>query len=462
MLTKEELDDLQVIINVQNNIVNKLTKKVESIETAFSTIEDTALEIISIQNMLNDLLDDIQLLTEEDIVNAQLEVENTNSTYEKNMEETKLNDKKINFTTWDEYVADCYKYSMKNEINPFEAYEMFLTKADLELINSEKYSKQFKWDKWDYMFVGLAGLVAAVTDIFIVAIPKDMESGVYKGQKGSPLTAWLQSLKLPDGIQSWLEEMAKVPYDNTGGSTHRIDTFGHDPILGLIFGVIDIIRGTSTSIKNGNIIIENVGIGTNPVEALIKQFIHLCSDVCTTRGLPVPFASIFKLLDVGSFKRSNGKTATISQLTTWMYYHGYDLRHFATMSITPASIEIILRMYVMIRHYVENDDVVFKVASNPKYRSMLLSSHSIACAANVGKIYLRQGNPLAINYAEWLMLIRYLAPSVKYWLFDKGELELQHLESINEDIWNELLDNSDKVLQKSKFENIEPIILGTV
>jgi hypothetical protein len=462
MLTKEELDDLQVIINVQNNIVNKLTKKVESIETAFSTNEDTALEIISIQNMLNDLLDDIQLLTEEDIVNAQLEVENTNITYEKNMEETKLNDKKINFTTWDEYVVDCYKYSMKNEINHFEAYEMFLTKADLEIINSEKYSKQFKWDKWDYMFVGLAGIVAAVTDIFIVAIPKDMESGVYKGQKGSPLTAWLQSLKLPVGLQSWLEEMAKVPYDNTGGSTHRIDTFGHDPILGLIFGVIDIVRGTSTSIKNGNIIIENVGIGTNPVEALIKQLIHLCSDVCTTRGLPVPFASIFKLLDVGSFKRSNGKTATISQLTTWMYYHGYDLRHFATMSITPASIEIILRMYVMIRHYVENDDVVFKVASNPKYRSMLLSSHSIACAANVGKIYLRQGNPLAINYAEWLMLIRYLAPSVKYWLFDKGELELQHLESINEDIWNELLDNSDKVLQKSKFENIEPIILGTV
>ncbi|KJR48942.1 hypothetical protein UF75_0652 [Desulfosporosinus sp. I2] len=104
------------------------------------------------------------------------------------------------------------------------------------------------------------------------------------------------------------------------------------------------------------------------------------------------------------------------------------------MSITPASIEIILRMYIMIRHFVENDDIVFMVGGNPKYRSMLLSSHSIACAANVGKVYLRQGNPLAVNYAEWLALIRYLIPSVKYWLFDRAELELKHLESINDDI----------------------------
>jgi len=45
------------------------------------------------------------------------------------------------------------------------------------------------------------------------------------------------------------------------------------------------------------------------------------------------------------------------------------------------------------------------------------ATYSIACAADVGKVYLKQGNPLAINYAEWLMLLRYLVPSVKYWLF---------------------------------------------
>jgi len=462
LLTQEELDDLHPIINVQYNIVTKMTQKIEEIETAFSTNRATAMEIISVQKMLDELLQDIELLSEEDILKAQLETESINSIYEKKRAEIKFQFEKIEFTTWDDYVEECYKYSLKNDINPFTPYEMFLSKTDLEIINSEKYSKQFKWDKWDYIFVGLAGIVAALTDIFIVEIPKDMASGEYKGQKGSSLTQWLQSLRLPEGLQSWLEDVAKVPYDNTGGSTHRIDTIGHDPILGLIFGVIDIIRGTSTSLKDGIIVIENVGVGTDPLEAIVKQFLHLCSDVCTKKGLPIPFASIFELLNVGTFIRPNGKTATISQLTKWMYYHGYDLRHFVTMSITPASIEIILRMYIMIRHFVENDDIVFMVGGNPKYRSMLLSSHSIACAANVGKVYLRQGNPLAINYAEWLALIRYLIPSVKYWLFDRAELELKQLKSINDDIWDQLLVNSDKLLKMSKFENMVPIILGEV
>lgn len=460
MLTREELKDLQPIINVQYNLVNKISRKAEEIETSFSTNGDTAKEIKAVQKMMDEVLQNIELLTEGDIADAQKETESIYAIYEKKHAQIELDIERVKFTTWEDYVAECYKYSLKNHIDPFAPYELFLSKADLEAMENEKYSKQFKWDKWDYIFVGLAGIVAALTDIFIVAIPKDMTSGVYKGQKGSPVTKWMQNLRLPEGLQSCLENAAKVPYDRTGGSTHRIDTVGHDSVLGLVFGVIDLIKGTSTSVKDGSIIVEKIGEGINPIAAVLKQFLHFCSDVCTKKGLPVPFASVFKLLEVGSFKRANGKTATISELTTWMYYHGYDLRHFATMSITPASIEIILRMYIMLRHYVENDDLIFKVGNNPKYRSMLLSAHSIACAANVGKVYLKQGNPLAINYAEWLMLIRYLLPSVKYWLFDKSALELKHLEGINDKMWNDLLENSDTLLKSSKFENIEPFVLG--
>ncbi|MBB5336419.1 hypothetical protein [Pectinatus brassicae] len=466
MLTPKELNDLLPILNVQYSLVNKLTQKVEDIEVAFSTNGETAIDIVSVQKELDAVLQDIDWLSEDDIVVAERETECIDAIYKQKQAQIKSHIKKIKFNTWDDYVAECYKYAIKNDIGKFIPYEMFLTKADLAMINNEAYSKQFEWDKWDYSFVGLAGIVAALTDIFIVAIPKDMTSGIYKGQKGSSVTKWLQSLRLPDNVQEWLENVAKVPYDNTGGPEHRMDTFGHDPILGFIFGIIDLVRGTSTSIKDGTIIIEKIGEGTNLLEAIVKQFLHLCSDVCTKRGLPVPFASIFKLLNVGSFKRANGKTATISQLTKWMYRNGYDLRHFITMSITPMSIEIILRMYTMLRYYAENDDIdfdiatVFELGNNPKYRSMLLSAHAIACAANAGKVYLRQGNPLAINYAEWLMLLKYLVPSVKYWLFDKAELEVKHLKSINDNIWNELLENSDSLLRKSKFENIELVTLG--
>lgn len=468
MLTQKELNDLLPILNVQYSLVSKLTQKVEDIEVAFSTNGETAINIVSAQKEIDAVLQDIEWISEDDIVVAERETECINSIYEQKQAQIKSHIEKIKFNTWDDYVEECYKYAIKNDIGPFIPYEMFLTKSDLAIINNEAYSKQFEWDQWDYSFVGLAGVVAALTDIFIVAIPKDMTSGIYEGQKGSPVTKWLQSLKLPDNVQKWLENVAKVPYDNTGGSEHRLDTLGHDPILGFIFGIIDLVRGTSTSIKDGTIIIEKIGEGTNLLEAIVTQFLHLCSDVCTKRGLPVPFASIFKLLNVGSFKRANGKTATISQLTKWMYRNGYDLRHFITMSITPMSIEIVLRMYIMLRYYAENDDIdfdiatVFELGSNPKYRSMLLSAHAIACAANAGKVYLRQGNPLAINYAEWLMLLRYLVPSVKYWLFDKAELEINHLKSINDNIWNELLENSDTLLRKSKFENIELVTLGAI
>jgi hypothetical protein len=287
-----------------------------------------------------------------------------------------------------------------------------------------------------------------------------MTSGKYKGQKGSGLTKWLQSLELPEWLQKWLEEVAKVPYDNTGGSSHRSDTPGHDPILGFVFGVIDIIRGSSTTMKNGKIdIVTGVADGKGILEALVLQLLHLLSDVATKRGLPVPFASIFRLLDVGSFKRENGKTATVSQLMGWMYHHGYDMRHFVTMSTTPATIEIILRMYILIRAFVEDEDKASNISSNPKYRSMLLSAHAIASASNVGKVYLRAGNPLAINYAEWLALLRYLVPSMKYWIFNRSKMELEHMEKISEEEWSKLLENGSTLLERAYDTDSDSVVL---
>jgi hypothetical protein len=286
-----------------------------------------------------------------------------------------------------------------------------------------------------------------------------MTSGIYAGQKGSKLTEFLQSLRLPDGLQKWLEKAATVPYDRTGGADHRIDTIGHDPILGLVFGVIDLFRGTSTKIKDGNILVEKVASGVPPLEAVLIQFLHLCSDVSTKKGLPVPFASIFRLLDVGAFPRANGKTATISQLMAWMYHNGFDLRHFVTMGITPATIEIVLRLYVLVRHYAEEGEGAVQFKGHPKHRSMLLAAHAIASAANVGKVVLMQGNPLAINYAEWMALCKYLLPSIRYWVFERDDNMLKFMQYANEERWNELLQNSDRILVMSRMGDIQPVCL---
>jgi len=46
-----------------------------------------------------------------------------------------------------------------------------------------------------------------------------------------------------------------------------------------------------------------------------------------------------------------------------------------------------------------------------------------------------------------MAFIRYLIPSLKYWLFDQQRLRLEHMEKINEDGWNDLLENSDRLLE---------------
>jgi hypothetical protein len=461
MISEKELQELQVLFVTQNDLLSKMKSKFDDIEVALESNEDTAMQIIHVQEMMDEILNEIHLLSMDELsVMDHINEEITNIYRNK---QVLINDdlKKLEFNNWDEFVQKSFIYNISNELDPFVPYETFLTANDLNLLKQESYKNLYKWDRWDYLFVGLAGFLGALIDVFIVAIPKDMTNGTYKGQTGSSLTKWLQNLEFPEWVQKWLEEIAKVPYDRTGGSSHRIDTVGHDPILGFIFGVIDIIRGTSTKVKEGSIeVIKDVTEGKGIVEAVIIQFLHLLSDVSTKRGLPVPFASVFRLLDVGHFKRANGKTATISELMGWMYHNGYDLRHFAVMGTTPAAIEIILRMYIMIRSYSERNDTEFLLGRNPKYRSMLLSAHSIASAANVGKVYLRQGNPLAINYAEWMALVRYLAPSIKYWMFDKAELELRHMESITNKEWDSLIQNGNLILENYYSKDLVTFELG--
>jgi hypothetical protein len=193
------------------------------------------------------------------------------------------------------------------------------------------------------------------------------------------------------------------------------------------------------------------------IEAILRHMGHLISDVATPMGLPAPLMTLFQVLNVGSFGE---KDRTVGQLARWMYLNGYDLRHFVASGITPLVIEIVLRAYVMLRHYSEQGEVKLAVAQSPKYRSMLLASHGVAAAANAGKVALYQGNPLAINQAEWIALLRYLFPHMKYWMFDRQRLKLEHMAHINEAGWSELALSSGRVLERVADEDWEVIRLG--
>ena len=330
----------------------------------------------------------------------------------------------------------------------------------------------------------MAGILAALSDFFLVRIPKLIASGTYKGQLASPITQWLRettasSINENEFIGLFVRELemrCNVPYDAVSreqgglagmtGRTHRLQSMGHDPILGFLFGVADIYRGTLTGFsydklaKTHTLITKQVSekhmVGL--IEAFLIQLGHFVSDVGTSTGLPAPFFSLVQGISVTNPLSKNNRT--YGEMARWMYLHGYDFRHFITMGITPCIIELVVRGFVLIKQYSENHEISISIANDPKYRAMLLMAHAVASMGNAGKIVLMQGNPLAINWAEWLALFRYLFPHIKYLVFDRQQLKVEHLESINLHQWNTLAENASDLLLSIFQDGDDTIKIG--
>jgi hypothetical protein len=242
-------------------------------------------------------------------------------------------------------------------------------------------------------------------------------------QRGSPSTKWIQSLEVSG--DNWLARNFKTAFDrvNVGGRidgfgarTHRFQTFGHDPLVGLIIGTIDIIRGGMSAVsKNGDLVFLS-GTGPahfNPFTALVCEIGHLLSDCATKMGIPPPGFSLAQILQVGSVGPNE---RTVADLARFMYLKGYDSRHFLTMSTSVAAAEVVLRGYFAIRrrldeHYeaqavhIERASGACSMSAHPTFQAMALVAHLVGSAANGGKVAFYQGNPLAINYAQWLRFV---------------------------------------------------------
>ena len=289
----------------------------------------------------------------------------------------------------------------------------------------------------DYAIVGLSGLVASIVDFLVVRIPKNINYLSHYQQKGSNFTSWLRSLGVDqDGKLSlfiqWCEEVCKLPYDQSINpdikgftpKTHRLLSLGHDPLFGLIFGTADILNGSLTTFDiSGKLqIIKTFDL---PLEGqIIAPFIwlgHIVSDLCTKMGIPIPGWGFLQLLQIGSFGTSQ---KTVAEIFRWMYLNGYDVRHFVTMSVSVAVVEIIVRAY----QYLSVDKPIHpqsslysfdvnketsKIQANLKLHKMLFLSHTLAASGNAIKVFTYAGNPLSINLPQWLILLKESAIMIK-------------------------------------------------
>lgn len=180
---------------------------------------------------------------------------------------------------------------------------------------NEEYNALHHLDKFDIAISAGAGMLGAAVDLLLVGIPQKTPDGLKGGTLANYVRDWFDK-RFPEEEMEKLanSKVSKVPFDaqdnrNTtvwveglSAYYHRLLSLGHDPLLGLVIGVADILTGRMTTIdKTGKIvsqIMENYADRkeSDIFAAIAKQIIHFKSDITTSMGLPAPLMGLFNLL----------------------------------------------------------------------------------------------------------------------------------------------------------------------
>lgn len=344
-------------------------------------------------------------------------------------------------------------------------FEDLLTPEEIKQVNAahDSIGAELDWsgslNKWDVATAVFAGGIAGAIDIFLVGFPK---SPGFLGSEASE-GGWLSNFvkdkfgeAFPEDKISALEKAYKTAYDPSvnsklsipieglGPRTHRYQSFGHDPLLGFVFGIRDILTGKFTAVsKYGEVITQQVGAPFMPdenffvrvLEALKLHWGHLQSDVATPAGLPAPLMPLLSFLQFGKI---GDKDYTISEVARMMYRSGYDFRHFVASSIPVVVAELIVRFGHVIQclHAGKSLKESIPLASDLTVRRKLIIAHGVAMAMNAGKVYFT-GNLMGISWAQILALTRYLVPELRYLMFGKDAEKARMVEEV---IWTGYVD----------------------
>lgn len=204
--------------------------------------------------------------------------------------------------------------------------------------------------------------------------------------------------------RTWSEIVYEgVPYDinigspmfgvNMEGGNHRVHTLGHDPVLGWIFGTINILSDTITlddfrtykisskpkHWESQSNIIEALMIAIESVKedykrlpaAIFAQGIHMKSDILTKKGLPVPIMEIFS-----------------QELAGKLYKSGYDslyLMKDINIVGVEAVVAIFINMIITLIHglYYDSNKYTNREIYEVKTRKIIMYSNLIATSSNL-------------------------------------------------------------------------------
>jgi len=321
------------------------------------------------------------------------------------------------------------------------------------------FNRRYGLDRWDYAIAGSCGLFAATLDLLLVRAPL------------KPTAKWTQQVDgvFNKAVQADFNRMippemsARLSRSNTIGAAdsstmaslpgtattvlnptnHRMRSLAHDPLLGFIFGVLDMRNGTCTTVVNGAIrsIPSTKGqTGGTIFQLLARMLGHLFSDVNAPTangnrgmGLPAPFMGLLRMFD--SIPVGN---STFDKQVEWMFVKGYDFRQFAATSLPMVIMEVLLRSFYVAKqmklHGAGFGEAVLDTVPglmNPRFRIVLALAYGTSSAVNAGKVYVT-GNLLNVNYASWMGLAWNSFHALKWELLDRqaklwGEVEAKEV-----------------------------------
>lgn len=349
----------------------------------------------------------------------------------------------------------------------FSAAEISANREFISRLNAE-FDAMHRLDRLDVIIPVVAGILSGTVDCVLGGFSASDHGVNVPGTMTHVVRGLFDRVLPPETIRK-LEELAKVPYDalnfdNRGNVIvqtiveglspvfHHQVSLGHDPVLGFIFGTLDLFRGSVTTIGfDGKFRIQMAeGFSDRKAqgifEALATVFLHMLSDVNGSSsakhggmGLPVPFMALFNKLQFGALRDNN----TISELTKEMFYQGYDFRHFCAMSIPVMITEVIVRLSYFAKRRHEGQSIAeaapvgLSHQKKPKLATMLFVGHSVSTAINAGKVAVTK-SPLNINYAQWLAFTRYALSQLKWALKTKPALRDQYVHDAIGDDWYQL------------------------
>lgn len=358
--------------------------------------------------------------------------------------------------------VDIYEIATQQEINETN---QLLKRYYLE------FTDKHKLDKYDYAFSGIVGTIAALLDFFLVT--KVDGNNVVPGKLKSGVEEFWNKL-ISDKKNEDLEKEFKVSYDislNTSKiseeilglcpSYHRFQSLGHDPLIGLVVGVADLMKGQLTAIDgNGRFIIQSVNDADvkSLINAIITVFGHFLSDVNAKSksgkilSVPAPLTPLLQLIQKGSIEYK-GQNFTVADLSKRMYYDGYNFNHFIGMSIPVLLIEVLLRLYFVVKEiFFSDNDVTMK--NSPRLNMMLFMANSILFSENIGKLAITQ-NPFSINYVSWIATAKYGFKTLKWVAYDKEIGKIDQAQGYIDNEWYKVMMSAYQLKNNIPIYHIE-------